>query len=162
MTGAKTWFQFATICYDAAALMVWGFLTIDALLSAGNAFNDSPGLSQTVWGTSIAVVVLGFIMIAAAFLATSAKATNSYTGGVIGTVISVLGALAAIYLMHSLSSLNFYGSDFSYTYTVLGLPVVLFAGFPLGLMGSLWAIQNSRMEGEPEPATSVDKTIPAA
>jgi hypothetical protein len=162
MADAKTRFQFATICYDAAAMMVWGFLTIDALLSARNAFNDNPGLSQTVWGASIAMVVLGFVMIVAAFLVTSARAANSNTGGVIGAVFSVLGVLVAIYLVHSLSSLNFYGSDFSYTYTVLGLPVVLFAGFPLGLMGSLWAIRNSRMEGEPEPATSEAKTLPAA
>jgi len=162
MVDAKTRFQFAAMCYDAAAMMVWGFLTIDALLSARNAFNDNPSLSQTVWGTSIAMVVLGFVMIVAAFLVTSAKATNSNIGGVIGAVFSVLGVLAAIYLVHSLSSLDFYGSDFSYTYTVLGIPVVLFAGFPLGLMGSLWAIRSSRTEGEPEPATSEAKTLLAA
>lgn len=162
MVGSKTRFQFATICYDAAAMMVWGFLAIDALMSAGNAFNDNPGLSRTVWGASISMVALGFVMILAALLVASAKATNNSMGGVIGVVFSVLGALVAIGLVHSLSSLNFYGSDFSYTYAVLGLPVLLFAGFPLGLMGSLWAIQNRRMEGEPEPATGEATTPPTS
>ncbi len=143
-------------------MMVWGFLAIDALLSAGNAFNGNSNLSLTVWGDSIAVVALGLVMIVAAVLVSSPAARRNNIGGVIGAFFSVLGVLVAIDLVHSMSSLNFYGSDFSYTYTVLGLPVVLFAGFPMGLMGSLWAIRNSRLEEEPEPATSEAETPASA
>ncbi len=152
MADTKTRFAFYTMCYDAASMIVWGMLAIDALLSATYAFGTYTSLSVTLWGSSISMIIFGLVMVMAAILASSEKTGRNSMGGVIGIAISALGALVSIYFVHSVSGVNLYGTDLSYTYSVLGLPVVLFVGFPLGLMGSLWSLRSGRSEAAAEPA----------
>ena len=147
-------FQFATLCYNAATMMVWGFLTIDAALNAGNSLSNNLSLFVRVWGESVTMVVLGFVLLVATFLVSSSKATHVTLGGVVGAMFSFVGVFVAIDLVQALASIAYsayYGAGTSlpYTFAAFSFPVLLFAGFPLGLIGSLGAIRNSQVDEEP-------------
>jgi hypothetical protein len=91
-------------------------------------------------------------MIAATFLVSSSQATRLEMGGIIGSVVSLLGVLVAIEVMEATYSAlqTTYGGGFEFVWMEVGYPVILFAGFPLGLVGSLWALQNRQAGEEPE------------
>ena len=141
------------MCYDAGAMTVWGVLAIDAMTSAvaGPIFGSASGFSTIVWGDAIAAVVLGLFMVVAALLTTYARSTMRILGGLLGLACSVGGALVTVEWLSSVSAVAFAGSNFAYTYTAIGLPAVLFAGFPLGLMGSIGALRNDLAENAPLP-----------
>jgi hypothetical protein len=134
--------------------MSFGFIAIDTSSALGGGIG---GISDTrVWGESVTLVVLGFAMIATAFLVSSSKSTRVEMGGVIGSVVSLLGVLVAIEVMEATYSAlqTAYGGGFEFVWMQVGYPIVLFAGFPLGLVGSLWALQNRQGREEPEKTTT--------
>jgi hypothetical protein len=149
------------MCYDAVAMVVWGFFAIEAMSSATGGFGVPEGFPLTAWGDSISAVILGFVMILAAFFVASPRATTNNIGGVFGVTCSVLGAAVTIDWLVSLNATNFYNSNFTYAYAVLGPIAVIFAGFPLGLISSLMAFR-SEAKSETLPTIGEVQTSPVA
>ena len=161
MAVERSRYQFAAMCYDAAAMMVWGAVAIWAMTSATNQFGGSATFSAAVWGDSAATVALGLVMIVAAFFAASSRATTNNIGGVFGVICSVLGALATIGWISSVNSSNFYNPSFINIYAALGPAAVLFAGLPLGLIGSLMAFRSTEAKSESLQAAHQVEVQPA-
>jgi thiosulfate reductase cytochrome b subunit len=102
------------------------------------------------------MMVFGFIMILVAYLVTSSKANRVEMGGVLGAFVMVASAIVSLDLIQALAtaSSNYpYVSNSYYVWALVGFPVVLFVGFPLGLLGSLGAIRNSQVGEVPATVT---------
>jgi thiosulfate reductase cytochrome b subunit len=106
------------------------------------------------------MMVFGFIMILVAYLVTSSKANRVEIGGVLGVFVMVASAIVPLDLIQALATAssnypyvsNVY-SNVYYVWAQVSFPVVLFVGFPLGLLGSLGAIRNSQVGEVPSTAT---------
>lgn len=148
--------------YDAGVMIAFGFLAFYALYYSTFSFSSSSnlGLFLSAWGEAISIFIFGIIMAVFALLATSSSPSRVGLGGALGAVFSTIGALLSLDLVQTMSSHPAYYSSTSiaYTYSLFGIMVLLFAGFPLGLVGSLGALKNSQVKHDPETESSESKS----
>jgi hypothetical protein len=146
----KARFQFATIGFCGAIYLVFGFVALNLASNLNSKLNSQTNLYWRIWDESIAMEVLGLALFLAAFLVSYPKPTRLAAGGLLGAVSSVLGALLAIDLLSAVVQYSAWEQSlqagFFQDMLTACLVGILLVGFPLGMVGSLGGIRNSRGE----------------
>jgi hypothetical protein len=150
-------FHVGAVIYGASVFLAYGFIAIflGSLLSAS--ISQTFDLYVRFWGESILAILMGFFLILAGWLIGSRNTASVRIGGLVGTLASIIGTFDSLVLLNTATSISYspvYNANLivsdlpSLVFVMLfiGTMILLFVGFPLGMVGSFGAL--TREEGE--------------
>ena len=142
----------AAATLGAAVYLSCGLVAVFSSSLISSASTLSTGDYLLLWGEAIVMTLLGFLLLVSAFLVNSRDSLRQIVGFVMGSLVSVIGVIDALSLINLTTGLVSQGIAYNpqlsiaLAYLQIGVIITIFAGFPLGLVGSLRMFHGDETE----------------
>ncbi len=152
--------KFAVI-YGSAVYIAFGFVALGLSSSLNGIISQDVNLYLRVWGETAIGILLGFLLLVAGLLISSSNRSHTVLGGIIGVLSSIIGVFNSLVLQETtfgvqqgFSQVGLAESSLLQLIMIVGVLVMLFVGFPLGLAGSLGGLRDGQGQ---DPSTMSDE-----